>query len=42
MRVPFEVIEVTRDGRPEPYVTLEQDNGVRVRIGSANVRNNFV
>jgi len=37
VRVPFEVIEVTRDGRPEPYVTLEQDNGVRVRIGSANV-----
>jgi len=37
VRVPFEVIEVTRDGRPEPYVTLQQNNGVRVRIGSANV-----
>lgn len=37
VRVPFEVIEVTRDGRPEPYATLRQRNGVRVRIGSANV-----
>jgi uncharacterized membrane protein YgcG len=37
VRVPFEVIEVTRDGRPEPHVTLQQRNGVRVRIGSADV-----
>ncbi len=37
VRVPFEVIEVTRDGRPEPYAVQGQRNGVRVRIGSANV-----
>jgi len=37
VRVPFDVIEVTRDGRPEPYVVQEQRNGVRVRIGDANV-----
>ena len=37
VRVPFAVIEVSRNGRPEPYVTLEQRNGVRVRIGDANV-----
>lgn len=37
VRVPFEVIAVTRDGRPEPYVLQRQRNGVRVRIGNANV-----
>jgi uncharacterized membrane protein YgcG len=37
VRVPFEVIEVTRDGRPEPYVLQQQSNGVRVRIGNPNV-----
>ena len=37
VRVPFEVTEVTRDGRPEPYVLQRQRNGVRVRIGSPNV-----
>jgi uncharacterized membrane protein YgcG len=37
VRVPFDVLEVTRDGRPEPYVIQRQRNGVRVRIGSANV-----
>jgi hypothetical protein len=37
LRVPFEVTEVTRDGRPEPYVLQRQRNGVRVRIGNPNV-----
>jgi len=37
VRVPFEVSEVLRDGRPEPYLLQPQRNGMRVRIGSANV-----
>ncbi len=37
VRVPFEVTEVTRDGRPEPYILQRQRNGVRVRIGNPNV-----
>jgi len=37
VRVPFEVTEVTRDGRPEPYVLQRERNGVRVRIGDPNV-----
>lgn len=34
VRVPFEVIEVTRDGAAEPYHTEDQKNGVRVYVGS--------
>ncbi len=36
-RVGFEVIEVRRDGRPEPWQTKPQDKGVRVYIGNRNV-----
>ena len=36
--VPFKVISVKRDGKPEPYHTEQQDNGVRVYIGRKNVR----
>lgn len=35
--VGFEVISVTRNGRPEPYRTESYSNGVRTRIGSADV-----
>ena len=34
--VGFKVLEVQRDGRPEPYTLETIANGVRVRIGSAN------
>jgi uncharacterized membrane protein YgcG len=34
--VGFQVVEVQRDGRPEPYALETIANGVRVRIGSAN------
>jgi uncharacterized membrane protein YgcG len=37
VRVGFEVQEVRRDGRPEPYVVETIANGRRVRIGSADV-----
>ncbi len=37
VRVPFDVAEVQRDGRPEPYTVETIPNGKRVRIGSANV-----
>ena len=37
VRVGFEVEEVQRDGRPEPYVVERVSNGQRVRIGSADV-----
>jgi len=37
VRVPFEVTEVMRDGRSEPYVLQRQRNGVRVRIGDPNI-----
>ncbi len=33
----FDVLGVTRDGRPEPYHTEKQSNGVRIRIGDADV-----
>ena len=36
-RVGFEVEEVARDGRPEPYHTEPQSNGVRVYIGDKDV-----
>jgi uncharacterized membrane protein YgcG len=31
--VPFEVVAVERDGRPEPYHLADLDNGIRVYIG---------
>jgi len=37
VRVGFDVEAVERDGRPEPWTTERIDNGVRVRIGSADV-----
>ncbi len=37
VRVRFDVTKVTRDGEPEPYTTESLSNGVRVRIGSADV-----
>ena len=38
VELPFKVISVKRDGKPEPYHTEQQDNGVRVYIGRKNVR----
>ena len=35
-RVGFEVLEVTRNGAPEPFHTERRANGVRLYIGSAN------
>ena len=35
--VPFDIEEITRDGRKEPYHTQPQGNGVRVYIGDKNV-----
>jgi hypothetical protein len=37
VRVGFEVLEVLRDGVPEPYFTKTQGNGVRVYMGSSDV-----
>jgi len=37
VRVPFDVVEVQRDGRPEPYTLETIPNGKQVRIGSADV-----
>lgn len=37
VRVPFSVVRVLRNGRHEPYALERLDNGVRVRIGEANV-----
>jgi uncharacterized membrane protein YgcG len=34
-RVSFDVLAVSRDGRPEHYELIDLDNGVRVRIGEA-------
>jgi uncharacterized membrane protein YgcG len=35
--VPFRVVEVLRDGRPEPWHEAKRKNGVRIYIGSKNV-----
>ncbi len=35
--VPFDVVGVERDGRPEPWHTEGRDNGVRVYTGDQNV-----
>lgn len=37
VRVPFDVWDVRRDGRPEPYALETLANGVRIRIGAAAV-----
>lgn len=37
VRVGFDVQSVERNGRPEPYATEGLDNGVRLRIGDADV-----
>lgn len=34
--VPFEVVGVTRDGRPEPWTKERRQNGFRIRIGEAD------
>ena len=35
--VPFELLEVLRDGKPEPSRTEQLANGLRIYLGSANV-----
>lgn len=35
--VDFILIDVTRDGQPEPYHTQAQSNGIRIYMGSPNV-----
>ena len=37
IRVDLEVLEVLRNGRPEPYHTERRSNGVRVYVGQENV-----
>ena len=37
VRVPFEVLSVARDGKPELYALERLSNGMRVRIGSPDV-----
>jgi uncharacterized membrane protein YgcG len=37
VRVGFEMVDVRRDGVAEPWQTMRQGNGVRVRIGKAEV-----
>ena len=37
IRVGFDVIEVRRDGRPEPFKVERVSNGVRIRIGDKDV-----
>lgn len=36
-RVSFDLVSVSRDGRPEPYQLSDQSNGVRIQIGQADV-----
>src|SRR5258706_849676 len=35
--VPFEVVAIRRDGRPEPWSESRRPNGVSLRIGNASV-----
>lgn len=35
-RVPFQVLEVRRDGRPEPWHSERRGNGTRIYLGDAN------
>ncbi len=37
-QVSFELVDVTRDGRPEPHFTRRNDRGVRIYAGSEDVR----
>jgi len=37
VEVPFRVIEILRDGKPEPWRSERLKNGVRIYIGDANV-----
>jgi hypothetical protein len=37
-QVSFELVDVTRDGRPEPHFTRRSDRGVRIYAGSEDVR----
>ncbi|GAB4470295.1 MAG: hypothetical protein OHK0044_12800 [Burkholderiaceae bacterium] len=37
VRVPFQVVAVRRDGAPEPYALEALSDGVRIRIGRADV-----
>ncbi|GMV60541.1 MAG: hypothetical protein AMXMBFR72_36280, partial [Betaproteobacteria bacterium] len=37
VRVPFDVVAVRRNGAPEPYALEALSNGVRIRIGRADV-----
>ncbi len=36
VRIRFDVLDVTRDGRPEPWHTERRSNGIRVYVGDAN------
>lgn len=35
-KVPFTVVSVSRDGRPEPWFTESRSNGVRIYMGDSN------
>jgi len=35
--VPFEVLEILRDGKPEPWHTEQKSNGLKIYLGSADV-----
>ncbi len=37
VNVGFQLLQVTRDGKPEPYKTESTSNGLRIRIGNKNV-----
>ena len=36
-RVPFDVMEILRDGKPEPWHTERKSNGLRIYLGSKDV-----
>ena len=38
IELPFTVLSVTRDGRPEPYYTENRENGVRIYLGNKHLR----
>lgn len=35
--VPFDILEILRDGKPEPWHSEKRANGIRIYIGSTNV-----
>ncbi len=37
VRVGFEIVEIRRDGQPEPYHTEKVDNGVKIYLGQKDV-----